>query len=114
MRKAAWFVQAYNDKDNFMRERVNERLLQVEARARTFENERKASKAQEHALSQHSTQNTPKTRTVPPSNIRQAEGLKTSVPTRKSYAQIVASSAAKRGTENAWTESRNRKQRIQH
>lgn len=29
-------------------ERVNERLLQVEAWARTFENERKASKAQEH------------------------------------------------------------------
>ena len=92
-------------------EGVNERLLQVEARARTFENERKASKAQEHTSSQRRTQNTPKAQTVPPSNTRQAEGLKTSVAARKSYAQVVASSAAKSGTENAWTEVGNRKRK---
>ena len=89
----------------------NERLLQVEARARTFENERKASKAQEHTSSQRPIQNMPKAQMVPPSNTKQAEGLNTSVPARKSYAQIVASSAAKSRMENAWTEVGNRKQK---
>ena len=72
-------------------------------RSPTLENEIKGLTTQKYAPNQRGTKDTPKTPMAPP-NTRPTEASKTTGPSRKSYAQIVASSSARSATENAWTE----------